>query len=339
MNNFPLVSVFIPAYNHEKYIADSIESVINQTYKNIELLIINDASTDNTNQIILKYIDECRNRFIRFEYRNNTENKGITNSMNESVKWARGKYFTANASDDIMMPCKIKVLVEALENNKDDNISVAFGEASYINESGENIYFDIKTGKLIDDNIGVNNLIERYSLMRNINYKDSRIFGSYDSLINGDYLPPGGYMLKTKMLHKISAWTDGNTAEDWELWLKLSKISKFIYIDKVVYLYRIHSTNTVNVNHKGLVYSHLNLLKREKEYAFKLGKEKIYWNNFSNIVLTILFHFSLSDAIKEIFENLYNFVFLNNLVFNFFKRIYDKIFRLSSYIVKYLKRI
>jgi alpha-1,3-rhamnosyltransferase len=71
MNNdelFPLVSVCIPAYNHEKYILESIESVINQEYKNLELIIINDGSRDNTGKIIEDYQNSIQDRFVRYKY-------------------------------------------------------------------------------------------------------------------------------------------------------------------------------------------------------------------------------------------------------------------------------
>ena len=102
----PLVSVCVPAYNHEKYIAECIQSIIEQDYKNIELIIINDGSKDKTDEVIKSYEQKCQERFVRFEYRNRG-NRGLSETLNEMVDWSHGKYFSAIASDDILLFNKI----------------------------------------------------------------------------------------------------------------------------------------------------------------------------------------------------------------------------------------
>ena len=84
----PLVSLFIPAFNHEKYVAECIESVINQEYQNIELIIIIDGSKDSTHDVIINYEQKCRGRFVNFEYRNR-ENMGLSATLNEMVAWSQ----------------------------------------------------------------------------------------------------------------------------------------------------------------------------------------------------------------------------------------------------------
>ena len=123
-NNLPLVSACIPAYNHEKYVAEAIESVINQDYKNIELIIINDGSKDKTNEVIMSFEEKCKERFVRFEYRNR-ENRGLSATLNEIIEWSQGKYFTGVASDDVMLKNKVSLLVDKLEN-LDETYAVAF---------------------------------------------------------------------------------------------------------------------------------------------------------------------------------------------------------------------
>ena len=94
MNNnldLPLVSICIPSYNHEKYVAETIVSVILQDYQNIELIIIDDCSEDNSDVIINSFVDKCKARFLRFEYYKNTENKGISYNLNQAIKWSQDR--------------------------------------------------------------------------------------------------------------------------------------------------------------------------------------------------------------------------------------------------------
>ncbi len=136
----PLVTVHISAYNHQQYIGDSIQSVIDQTYENIECIIINDGSKDNTHEVISKYIDKCRQRFIRFQYINR-DNKGLSATKNECLNWAEGKYFTGIASDDIMLSNKIEDLVTFMENSN-DKYAVVFGDANFIDAENTKINLD-----------------------------------------------------------------------------------------------------------------------------------------------------------------------------------------------------
>ena len=94
----PLVSVVIPCYNHEKFVQDCIQSVIDQTYPNIELIIIDDGSKDGSVEKIQEMIVACEQRFTRFEFRHR-QNKGLSATLNEALEWCNGVYLSAIASD------------------------------------------------------------------------------------------------------------------------------------------------------------------------------------------------------------------------------------------------
>ena len=102
-DNMPLVTAVIPVYNHEKYVVESIRSILNQTYQNIELIVINDGSKDRSHQMILPLVEECRQRFVRFEYINR-ENIGLTATLNQALAWATGDYLSA--PPPTMSPCR-----------------------------------------------------------------------------------------------------------------------------------------------------------------------------------------------------------------------------------------
>ena len=111
MNNkiekIPLISVVIPCYNHENFVQEAIQSVIDQDYKNIELLIIDDGSKDSSVEKIEELIPVCKQRFNRFEFKSRA-NKGISATLNEALAWANGDFFTICASDDSFHRNKIK---------------------------------------------------------------------------------------------------------------------------------------------------------------------------------------------------------------------------------------
>ncbi|WP_299238823.1 glycosyltransferase family 2 protein [Sulfurihydrogenibium sp.] len=299
--NLPLVTICIPAYNHERYVGQTIQSVIDQTYENIELIIINDGSKDKTNEVIRKYIPECEKRFVRFEYRNR-ENKGLSATLNEAVDWAKGKYFSPIASDDVLLKDKISVLVDKLES-LDDSYAAAFGNAIFIDENGKEIYLDPITLTPTSKEKGFNLFLDFHTSYRDFDYKDPNLFGSYKTLLAGNYLPAMSCIIKLENIREVGAWTEGNTLEDWEMWLKLSKKYKFAYVDKPVALYRWHATNSVKVMAKKTHYDAINLLKKEKNYALENNLKHVLYMSLMNHIVGIRNH-SYNDFIKELLKNI-----------------------------------
>jgi glycosyltransferase involved in cell wall biosynthesis len=116
-NKNDLVSVIIPAYNSEKYIEKCLDSVINQTYKNIEIIIVNDCSPDNVEEIITKY----KQKDSRIIYLKNKVNMGVGPTRNKGIDNAKGKYLYFLDSDDYILPNCIEELYNAI--NEEDSFS------------------------------------------------------------------------------------------------------------------------------------------------------------------------------------------------------------------------
>jgi len=316
--DLPLVTICIPAYNHERYVGQTIQSVIDQTYENIELIIINDGSTDKTDEIIRKYIPECEKRFVRFEYRNR-ENKGLSATLNEAVDWAKGKYFSPIASDDVLLKDKISVLVDKLES-LDDSYAAAFGNAIFIDENGKEIYLDPITLTPTCKEKGFNLFLDLATFRLNLNYKDQKLFGSYETLLFGNYLPAPAFLGKIDEIKKVGRWTEGNVVEDWEMWLKLSKKYKFAYVDKPVVLYRWHTTNSTKLIAKNIYYDVINLLKKEKKYALENNLKHVFYVNLVNRIVGIR-NYSYTDFIIEALRNIYDINFTKVFLNKLFKKI------------------
>ncbi|MDY3359776.1 MAG: glycosyltransferase family 2 protein, partial [Clostridium celatum] len=134
-----IISIIIPIYNTEKYLVESLESISNQTYKNIEILLINDGSSDNSKVICEKYCNIDK----RFKYFENT-NHGVSYSRNFGIKKSSGKYLVFVDSDDVIAKNFIELLYNNLINNMADcsicgikgfNLSAEIEESSTIGDT------------------------------------------------------------------------------------------------------------------------------------------------------------------------------------------------------------
>ncbi len=141
----PTVSVIIPSYNHEKFVAEAIQSVLSQTYQDFEIIITDDASSDQSVNAIKQFTDP-RIRFFCF-----TENQGGSATTNHCIKQARGKYIALLNSDDIFLPNKLSKQVAYLETHH--HCAAVFSHAQVIHENGEpftddnNFYVQVFTQK------------------------------------------------------------------------------------------------------------------------------------------------------------------------------------------------
>lgn len=125
----PLVSIIMPAYNAERFIEKSIESVLNQTYKNWELLIINDDSKDSTQTIIENYLKKDN----RIKLYNQENNRGVAEARNKGIKISRGKYIAFLDSDDLWKNNKLQLQIEYMRKNE---VYMTYTQYSYITENG-----------------------------------------------------------------------------------------------------------------------------------------------------------------------------------------------------------
>ncbi len=315
-----LVSVVIPCYNHEKYIQECIRSVINQDYENIELIIIDDGSNDNSVKKIKEMVEACKKRFVRFEFRHR-QNRGLSDTLNESLKWFKGGYFSGVASDDVFLPKKISLLVEHLENTGKD-CAVAFGDARFIDENSNDVYISLRDGGITkNENKGTVSFLELHTHSRRLNYQNSNVFGTYESILSGNYLPAMGYIMRVDVMKEVGGWSSGNTVEDWEMWLQVSKKYCFSYFNEAVALYRIHGLNSMTINTEKILLDSLTLLEKEKKYALSQGLGGAYYSCLVSLRVGLLYHQPLTLIVLI-------FSFRNWLFFkNFFSRILGKINR------------
>lgn len=245
----PLVSIIIPCYNHERYVQDCIQSVIDQTYSNIELIIIDDGSKDNSVQLIESLIKECQSRFTRFEFRSRP-NKGLSATLNEALEWVQGKYVAGIASDDILIEDKTEIQVAYLEDHP-DTVAV-FGGV-----------------KLIDNNNIIVGSIEAV--------QGSRDFKSM--ILKGIRILAPTQMMRTDAVRKTGGYKENLIIEDAYMWFKLSKIGNLQVLGNNFALYRRHESNTSSdfeKMHKARV-ELANEFRGSEYYDFYI--KRIKWSN------------------------------------------------------------
>ena len=238
--DFPLVSVLIPAYNHENYIQETIESIINQTYPNIELIILDDGSKDKTWEKITELKPKCENRFVK-SYFETKQNEGTCITLNKLLKLSSGEFVYIIASDDLAKPQAIEKEVKFLQNNPD--YALAVGDNEYVDSMGKQIF---RTQKAFTSNIKnakYKTVKEFLSSKLKIDFL-SDDFGSYKTLYKENYIP-NGYLIRKNIFETIGNFTKNAPLEDFWLMLQISKYKKMKYIDEILFSYRIHDTNTI----------------------------------------------------------------------------------------------
>ena len=270
----PLVSVVIPSYNHENFVQDSIQSVIDQTYQNIELIIIDDGSKDNSIVKIREMIELCKRRFVRFEFRSR-DNKGLSSTLNEALDWCKGDFYSPIASDDMMLSNKILDQVELLIRNSE--VVGVFGAVQKINEKNEKL-----------DEIR----------------QPDKIFEFDDLIYTEHFLPAPTQMLRLNALKEIGGYIEGMIIEDWYIYLKiLEKGNKILYKDDLYCYYRIHVGNTFS-NPYSMGLGYLQVLNEFRGHElFKKAYIKACWEN-SLGTLKLDFRLSLKILTHRIFLKL-----------------------------------
>jgi len=210
----PLVTVAMSSYNHEDYVEEAILSIINQTYKNIELIVIDDGSKDRTRDI-LSELQKQYGFFLEFH-----ENQGICKTLNKAInQYANGKYIDFLASDDIMMPNKIEKQLKFFEENPE--YDMVFGKVHMIDANGK--------------------IIENFKIFEPFDEPVKYI--SFDMLIDNNRIPAPSIMMRRSIWDKCGGYDENMIIEDFDLSLKIAHNGKIAYLDDYFAYYRWHGQN------------------------------------------------------------------------------------------------
>jgi len=206
----PKVSVIIPTYNRAGYIEEAIDSVLAQTYKDFEIIVIDDGSTDKTRKVLRKYTGQIR-YFPQ-------ENQGVAVSRNKGIAVSRGEYVAFLDSDDAWLPKKLERQVAFLEEHPD--IALVCGEVFLMDEKGETIHHVPHDRELP---LTFKNLFEQ-------------------SLI---HVPTT--MVRRQILEEAGGFDPAvDTSEDYDLWLRIIKKHRGHYMELPLAKYRLHQDSLMS---------------------------------------------------------------------------------------------
>lgn len=269
MKDKPLVSVVMPVYNGEKYLAEAIKSILNQTYKNFEFIIVDDGSTDRSAEIIQKYAKKDK----RVMYLKNPKNLRICKTLNRGIKAAKGKYIARMDADDWSYPYRLDKQVRFMEENQDVVVS---------------------GGTMDVCDMSLNKLNERQYNLTDRDIRNKLFFWSpfcHGTTIyrKKEFLKSGGYD------------PHFDKAQDYDLWFRLGKLGKFANLSAPLYKMR--------VNTKSSTYTAINKQEKfTLEIRRKAVKEYGYSMRFLDTVYYLMQSISMWIMPPEVKYKLFNFL-------------------------------
>ncbi|HFK5507369.1 glycosyltransferase family 2 protein [Elizabethkingia anophelis] len=217
MDNSPLVSIIVVSYNHEKYIRENLDSIKRQTYTNIELIVADDASPDNSVEVFDFWLQE-NNYPAKKNY--HTQNTGVATVLNECIEIATGKYIKIIAADDFLHTESIEKSVLKLE---------------VLGEEYGMVFTNTNT---VDDNSVLIKDIADYNQLVN---SDPDIFRK--DLLIGNKIAALTVLMRTKVVKETGKYDSQFLIEDYYRWLKINEKYLIAYIPEKLAFYRMHDTN------------------------------------------------------------------------------------------------
>lgn len=241
-----LVSIITPMYNAEKYIAQTIESVQKQSYQNWEMLIIDDASTDKSEEIVKKY----SGRDKRIKYHRQNKNCGIANARNTAIKMAQGTYLAFLDSDDMWKNDKLEKQIQYMQK---EDIAFCYSACEIVDSGGS------ATGKI-------------RSVPLNIDYR---------TLLKGNYIPCLTVVLDRKKIDNIEM--SNISHEDYATWLNILKQGIVAYgINEVLASYRVNN-NSVSGNKLRAISWSWNIYRKNQGLGFLKSSYYLIYHIFNAV--------------------------------------------------------
>lgn len=223
----PLVSFIMPVYNAEKFLVETLISILNQTYTNIEIIAVNDGSKDSSLQILESFAKNDKRLVII-----NQENTGIVGALNNGIQHAHGEFIARADSDDICFLTRIEKQIPHIINAPE--VVLVCSNFEVIDENSEFMYREIVP-------------------LRDMDIKQAMLF--YNPIGHGTTL------LRKSAVLEVGGYSDKcGPTEDYELWTRLSKVGKFVGVEDILYRWRQNRNGITFTNNPAMVqYTKTNL--------------------------------------------------------------------------------
>ena len=229
----PLVSVIVPSYNHKKFIKSSLESVFNQTYGNIELIVVDDGSTDGSVQY-LEVLSKEYDFVLVIQ-----ENSGICKTLNKGItEYSSGLYIAILASDDIWHKNKIELQINKVTSNIHSEFS--YGQALSFTDN-------------ISDSMG--NPFPKRAFRGNI----------LNKVFLRQHVPAGTILFSRNLFDSLEGFDEAFKEEDWDFVIRSASKTEFIFVDEPLLYYRSHDKNIMKTRPRSKIFNEkLKILKKNR---------------------------------------------------------------------------
>jgi glycosyltransferase involved in cell wall biosynthesis len=243
-NSRPLVSVICLCYNQAPFVEEALFSVINQTYQAIELIVVDDASSDNSVSVVQEFVQKHHIRLLINEH-----NIGNCRSFNRALAYANGKYIIDLAADDVLLDTRIEKQVSVFES-LDASYGVIFTNAIYINAQSQVISFHYPVDK------------QQHA---SINVPTGDV---YEQVLRRYFICTPTMMMRKSLLDELGGYDESLSYEDFDFWVRSARNFKYYYLDVVSTLKRkvtgSLSTKFYQVRHNQLLASTLLVCRKAK---------------------------------------------------------------------------
>lgn len=295
----PKVTVLMTVYNNEKYLQTAIFSILNQTYKDFELIIINDGSTDDTEKIILSFKDS------RIRYIQNNKNIGISKSLNKGIKLSKGKYVARMDGDDICHPTRLAKQVLFLDTHQDHGL---LGSWYYIIDYN---------GALI-------------SVQRN-STEDAEL---KLSMIFSNQFLQSSILIKTDLIKELMYDEKLEVCEDYDLWLRCLDKTSVTNFPEELLTYRWHGSNTCITKQKKILESFISIFSNTfDKLELSHTSQELFMHSLLAFNLSKQY-FNTDERIKKLNKWLNKIQNSKSLIKRFdFNKIYNKISEIKYFMI------
>ncbi|HRW98509.1 MAG TPA: glycosyltransferase [Cyclobacteriaceae bacterium] len=219
MTDHPLVSVICLCYNHREFVEEAIESVLGQTYPNVEIIVVDDASVDGSVDVIVSLLS----RYPHVKFFKNEENMGNCKSFNLALENASGDFVIDLSADDILLPHRVEAGIKKLTTSGDE-YGVQFSDAILVNEMGQEI--GLHSDRFPHDTVPTGYI--------------------YKEIVSRYFICSPTMMMRRGLLQQLGGYDETLAYEDFDFWVRSSRISKYTYIPEPLIKRRVLARSMVN---------------------------------------------------------------------------------------------
>ncbi len=265
MSHDPKVSICIASYNHARFLPAAIESALAQTFRDFEIVLVDDASIDDSFEIAKSYVAKYPALIRLFTHPGHC-NRGISATVNLACEMSKGEYWMGLPSDDLMYPDKLERQVEFLDKHRDIGWVYSYGD--YVGEDGERLP------------------------QRNLFGKDiTRSRDALETLIQDNQIPGMAVLMRREASDKAGPFDESLVYSDWDFWVRMLAHSKVAFMDSSLVKYRVHTYNTsVGIDEHRNIRHGLDVMQSLKRKSASIGGALVRPRTQALLDLQIAYH-------------------------------------------------